>query len=112
MNDFKQYRRKQIAELREVTLQDINNFKYTNSLLISTVDGIEFRISISDVDLSNGSPKLGDMIARNVNNHNDQWLVEKAYFEENFEELNNFHTTGDNKEKRVSSKKWWKIFYS
>ena len=44
-------------------------------------------ISISDEDKRNGSPLLGDMIARNPKNHNDQWLVAKKYFEENFEEL-------------------------
>jgi len=33
-----------------------------------------------------GSPKVGDMIARNPKNHNDMWLVAKVYFEDNFEE--------------------------
>lgn len=45
----------------------------------------EFQVSISDVDLQNGSPKIGDMIARNPKEHNDQWLVAKQYFEDNFE---------------------------
>ena len=49
-----------------------------------TLDG---KVSISDADLKAGSPKLGDMIARNPKNHNDQWLVAKAYFEDNLEAI-------------------------
>lgn len=41
-------------------------------------------VSISDVDAINGSPKDGDMIARNPANHKDQWLVSKEYFGLNF----------------------------
>lgn len=44
-------------------------------------------VSISGPDTGNGSPKPGDMIARNPKNHADQWLVSKAYFEENLEEI-------------------------
>jgi hypothetical protein len=47
----------------------------------------EFRVSISDVDKANGSPKIGDMIARNPKNHNDQWLVAEKYFKDNFEDI-------------------------
>jgi hypothetical protein len=43
-------------------------------------------ISIAEVDIKNGSPKEGDMIARNPKNHVDQWLVAKEYFAANFEE--------------------------
>lgn len=42
-------------------------------------------VSISEPDKQNGSPKIGDMIARNPKNHADQWLVAKKYFEENLE---------------------------
>lgn len=45
------------------------------------------KISISDEDLRNGSPKSGDMIARNPKNHKDQWLVAEQYFKDNFEPL-------------------------
>ena len=69
MNQFIQYRRKQIAELRPyIPGEKLNN-----------------RISISATDLEAGSPKLGDMIARNPKNHDDQWLVAADYFEVNFE---------------------------
>jgi hypothetical protein len=66
---FKQYRRKQIAEIREFvpgeTLSD--------------------RVSISAADKEAGSPKAGDMIARNPKNHADQWLIAADYFADNFE---------------------------
>lgn len=69
---FKQYRRKQIAELRPyVEGEDL----YTTC------------ISISAEDEKAGSPKPGDMIARNPKNHADQWLVAAAYFADNFEEM-------------------------
>lgn len=66
---FKQYRRRQIAELRPYVLGE-------------PMDGI----SISQPDQESGSPKLGDMIARNPKNHVDKWLVAAQYFADNFEE--------------------------
>lgn len=39
----------------------------------------------SQADAANGSPKLGDKIARNPANHSDRWLVAEAYFKGNFE---------------------------
>jgi hypothetical protein len=42
-------------------------------------------ISVSDPDRAAGSPKAGDMIARNPKNHADQWLVAAQYFRDNFE---------------------------
>jgi hypothetical protein len=72
MNEWKQYRRKQIAELRPyVPGEDLSWGK----------------VSISAEDLKAGSPKPGDMIARNPKNHADQWLVAAAYFAENFEPI-------------------------
>lgn len=41
-------------------------------------------LTISDHDLSNGSPKEGDMISRDPHHHEDQWLVSKAFFEERY----------------------------
>ena len=72
MNKFKKYRRKNISEMRPY------------------IEGekLDDNVSISDADLKAGSPKVGDMIARNPNNHNDQWLVSKAYFEDNLELIN------------------------
>lgn len=79
-NEFKQYRRTQIAEMRPVTQTDVELGR-----LIVTKTHDRTSISVSDVDLQNGSPKLGDMIARNPNNHIDQWLVAEQYFLDNFE---------------------------
>lgn len=74
MEKFKKYRRTQIAEMRPVTAEEIE-------------EGLEFNISVSYEDFKNGSPKIGDMIARNPKNHNDQWLVAEQYFKDNFENV-------------------------
>jgi hypothetical protein len=49
---------------------------------------LDSKVSISEADLKSGSPKIDDMIARNPKNNDDQWLVEKTYFEDNFEPIN------------------------
>lgn len=69
MNAFTNYRRKQIAELRPYEPGEV----------------LSDRVSISPADRDAGSPKLGDMIARNPANHDDQWLVAADYFAVNFE---------------------------
>ena len=68
--EFKKYRRSQIAELREYTPGEVLD-----------------DVSISGEDARAGSPKLGDMIARNPKNHADQWLVAAKYFADNFEPI-------------------------
>ena len=85
MGNFKQFIRTQIAEMRPVTKEDIQAF--LNDKNLHSLRDTEFRVSISDVDKYNGSPRIGDMIARNPKNHNDQWLVAEQYFKDNFEEL-------------------------
>lgn len=67
---FKQYRRKQIAELRPWSAGE-------------PMDAI----SVSAPDREAGSPKPGDMIAKNPKNHADLWLVAAQYLADNFEEL-------------------------
>lgn len=67
-DDFAEYRRRQIAELRPYVPGE-------------TLEGV----SVAQVDRDAGSPKPGDMIARNPKNHADQWLVAAAYFADNFE---------------------------
>ncbi len=74
--EFKQYKRKGLSEMRPVTALEINSG--SDSLIAK-------EISISAVDLDNGSPKSGDMIARNSKAHKDMWLVAKQYFEDNLE---------------------------
>jgi hypothetical protein len=84
MENFKQYRRIQISQMREVTELDINVFKNHGFIHISEYP-FGNNISISDSDLKNGSPKIGDMIARNPKDYSDQWLVAEQYFKDNFE---------------------------
>jgi len=72
MTEWKKYKRSAIAEMRT----------YEEGEVLE-------HVSISEPDLENGSPKVGDMIARNPKNHNDQWLVAKQYFMENFEDIKN-----------------------
>lgn len=68
-NQWKQYKRKGLSEMRPyVPGEDVSG------------------ISISAPDKEAGSPKEGDMIARNPKNYEDQWLVAKKYFEDNLEE--------------------------
>lgn len=82
---FKKYKRTQIVEMRPVTSNDIQAFLNDKSL--HSLRDTEFKVSISDVDKYNGSPRIGDMIARNPKNYNDQWLVAEQYFNDNFEIL-------------------------
>lgn len=66
--NWKQYKRKGLSEMRPYEPgEDISG------------------VSISAPDKDAGSPKEGDMIARNPKNHDDQWLVAKKYFEDNLE---------------------------
>lgn len=67
-SQFTQYRRSQIAELTPWT------------------PGFDMsRVSVSAPDKDAGSPKAGDMIARNPKNYDDMWLVAAIYFADNFE---------------------------
>jgi hypothetical protein len=67
---FRKYQRSQISELRPY------------------IPGEPMQsISISEQDRAAGSPKQGDMIARNPKNQNDQWLVSEQYFKDNFTEI-------------------------
>jgi hypothetical protein len=72
---FQQYRRKQIAELRPYIPGEEKEWP------------VSMNVSISAPDREAGSPKAGDMIARNPKNHADQWLVAAQYFADNFEPL-------------------------
>lgn len=63
---FKRYERRAIQELAEWT-----------------PDTDMTGISVSVEDEKKGSPKAGDMIARNPKNHDDKWLVAADYFANN-----------------------------
>ena len=72
MSEYKHYVRTNIAEMRPYVVGGSFDFG---------------KISVSKADLDAGSPKTGDMIARNPENHDDQWLVAKEYFQDNFKEV-------------------------
>lgn len=87
VSEFKKYRRTQVAEMRPVTEYDVEvYFNHAGELIVMNEKKV-VKVSISVEDLANGSPKIGDMIARNPKNHNDQWLVAEQYFKDNFEPL-------------------------
>lgn len=68
MSEWRRYKRKGVSEMRPYVVgEDLSN------------------VSISLPDSEAGSPKEGDMIARNPQNHADQWLVAQKYFEDNLE---------------------------
>ena len=70
MTDFIRYRRTAIAEMAGWTPEfDMDD------------------VSVGDSDIRNGSPKLGDMIARDPADHSDKWLVNAGYFAANFEPI-------------------------
>lgn len=66
--NWSQYKRKGVSEMRP----------YAEGENVS-------HVSISEQDREHGSPKPGDMIARNPANHADQWLVAAQYFQDNLE---------------------------
>ena len=67
---WKQYRKKQIAEMR----------RYIPGESMA-------EIAISDQDALAGCPKDGDFIARNPKNYKDQWLVSAKFVADNYEEI-------------------------
>ena len=77
--EFKKYKRTQIAEMRPVLTEEST----TGELWVESED---IHVSISTEDILGGSPRLGDMVARNPKNHRDQWLVSQKYFMANFGE--------------------------
>lgn len=76
MSDFKLYKKYVTTELRQVTQEDIDNYEFGLTWKID--------ISLSSFDEANGSPKIGDMIARNPKDHADMWLVSEEYFKNNY----------------------------
>jgi hypothetical protein len=96
-NQFKNYKRvEKFQALRPVTQEDINEFRENTSTIIAQtnpevrevkMDGSHLcAVMISAPDRKKGSPKIGDMIARNADNHRDQWLISEEYFKTNFEQ--------------------------
>jgi hypothetical protein len=71
--EFKQYRRTNIAEIRRVLFSD---------------DLMGVSISDPDKELKRDFPSVfaQGYIARNPKNHEDKWYIAKDYFDDNFEE--------------------------
>ena len=96
-NQFKSYKRvEKFLSLRPVTQEDINEFRKNTGTLIAKTNP-EVRevkmngshlcaVMITTHDREKGSPKIGDMIARNADNHRDQRLISEEYFKANFEQ--------------------------
>ena len=76
---FKQYKRTNIAEMQE--WEPLGAPTHSDEVVYLQNLGV----SISSADLKAGSPKPGDFIARNPENHHDMWLVASEYFKNNFE---------------------------
>lgn len=65
MSNWKEYRKKALQEMRPyIPGEDLTG------------------ISVNKED----SPEEGGMIARNRDNHNDQWYVAKQFFRDNYED--------------------------
>jgi len=75
--EFKKYVKTTVAEMAEWHPIGTDHEKEIYHL-------ISLGVSISKADLENGSPKEGDLIARNSENYDDKWLVSKDYARENF----------------------------
>jgi hypothetical protein len=69
MDDFKVYRSKEVVELRPYIVGE----------------NLGDNVVISWSDLNNGSPMLGDMIARNPKKHEHSWLISEDYFNKKLE---------------------------
>lgn len=79
MREFKRYRRTKIAEMGELTSTEVS---YVD--VVALLEGKGISISDEDKKLPLGE-FLSGKIARNPENHKDQWYVAKKYFEDNFE---------------------------
>lgn len=76
--------------MRPVTEEDIANFKemegrYFWSYIKDDPEPVD--VAISREDLMNGSPKLGDMIARNIHNPREQRLISEEDFKTHYESV-------------------------
>ncbi len=67
---FKRYRKFELAEMRPY------------------VEGEDMtKISVGDEEVKLGCPKKGDMVCRNVANHDDQWLMAEEKFKHHYEAI-------------------------
>ena len=72
----------------EVKVEWKDYVKHNITPMTPWVEGMDMKnISVGPEDLENGSPKVGDMIARDYHTHKDMWLVSGGYHEENYSEV-------------------------
>lgn len=83
MSEWKKHRKTTEQELRPVTEVDIK--RYHHSQADNCPEHDRWNLSVSHSDRENGSPKIGDWIARNPKSPNDQWLVSEEFYKENYE---------------------------
>ena len=70
MSEWNEYKRKGVTEMRpHEPGEDMTGISISNE------DILDFKVSGGD----------GGMIARNPDNHHDQWFVNGAWFENNYE---------------------------
>jgi len=88
MSEFKKYKRRESVEVRDIEAFEIDRFRERGAMYfyedLDLKNEYPIRINIMQEDLKNGSPKMGDKVAINPNNPNDQWLISKNDFEKGF----------------------------
>lgn len=70
MKKFEPYVKEEFAEMRPYMVGEVLN-----------------NVLIPDAARKAGSPKEGDMIARNPQNHDERWIVAEADFKDNFKSV-------------------------
>lgn len=78
MSEFQKYRRTNIAEMR--LYNPVADREHLQTAI--SVSGPDGMLLLTDVDEFNRG-----FVARNPQNHADQWYVARAYFDANFEPL-------------------------
>ena len=87
MNNNKLYRRKEVYELRSVTQQDIEEYKQKGYITSHETSDNVIKVLIKYSDEINGSPKIGDMIAKSTKNILHKWLIEEESFKTGWEKV-------------------------
>ena len=83
---FKTHKRKGSIDIRPVSESDISSYKEFGEILLKDHPNEEpIKVSIADADRQAGSPKIGDVIGKNPNNPQDQWLINEQYYLANYE---------------------------
>lgn len=76
MEQWTIYRRAHMAEKRPYVLGELEMRPWVSG---------DTGFGVSDMDRDAGSPKVGDMIARNPRNYDHQWLIAAKDFADHYE---------------------------